>query len=125
MISINSRGSFDNLESFMRSMQKRELFTQLDALAQEGVNALAAATPSTTGLAAASWKYEIVINRSTCVISFLNTDIENGFPVVIGLQYGHGTGTGGYVQGVDFINPALAPIFDKITNKVWKAVTSA
>lgn len=125
MISINSRGSFDNLESFIRSMQKRELFTQLDALAQEGVNALAAATPSTTGLAAASWKYEIVINGSTCVISFLNTDIENGFPVVIGLQYGHGTGTGGYVQGVDFINPALAPIFDKITNKVWKAVTSA
>jgi len=124
-ISFEQRGSFSNMESFLRSMQKRDLYRQLEALAQEGVNALAAATPSYSGVAAASWRYEITITGGQCTITWLNTDIEDGFPVVIALQYGHGTGTGGYVAGQDFINPALAPIFDRITNQVWKAVTSA
>lgn len=125
MITFQSHGSFNNAESFLRSIQKRDLFNRLDSIAQEGVNALAAATPISSGVAAASWRYEIKISSGNCTITWLNTDIENGFPVVMALQYGHGTGTGGYVQGRDFINPALAPIFDKITNQVWKAVTSA
>jgi hypothetical protein len=76
-------------------------------------------------LAADSWSYEIERSGRSVTIKWLNTDIENGFPVAIMLQYGHGTGTGGYVQGMDYINPAMRPIFDSIADQVWKAVTSA
>jgi hypothetical protein len=83
------------------------------------------ATPVETGLAASSWNYEVSTDKGGCSIHWTNGDIENGFNVVISLQYGYGTGTGGYVQGRDFINPAIRPVFDQIAERVWKAVTSA
>lgn len=90
-----------------------------------GIGALAAATPHDSGLAASSWGYKVENSSGGVSISWTNTDVEGGFPVAIMLQYGHGTGTGGYVAGRDYINPAMKPIFDKIADRVWKAVTSA
>jgi hypothetical protein len=106
-------------------MTKLNLLGLLDSYAEEGVTALAHATPVDTRLASSSWGYDVSQSGGSYTLSWTNTDIENGFPVVIMLQYGHGTGTGGYVQGQDYINPAIKPVFDDIEDKVWKAVTSA
>jgi hypothetical protein len=125
MISFATSGSFDRTEASLKKMLSGDIFSGLDALAREGVIALATATPMETGLGAASWDYVIERSQGSCTITWTNSDVENGFPVVIMLQYGYGTGTGGYVQGRDFINPAIKPIFDQIADKVWKAVTSA
>lgn len=119
------RGSFKNTESFLKSMTKLDIPGILASCGQEGVNALEHATPIDSGLAAHSWTYEVTNSGGSYSIAWMNTDVENGFRVVIMLQYGHGTGTGGWVAGRDFINPAIKPVFDKIANKVWKAVTSA
>jgi hypothetical protein len=108
----------------MLKNSRGDFFRGLDGLAQRGVDALESATPRDTGLAAGSWTYNISRTRGTLTISWNNTDVETGFPVAIMLQYGYGTGTGGYVQGRDYINPAMKPIFDEIADKVWKAVTS-
>lgn len=89
------------------------------------MSALAAATPVESGLASASWSYRIKKSRASCTIEWLNKDVETGFPVAIMLQYGYSTGTGGYVAGIDYINPAMKPVFDNIRDQVWKAVTSA
>ena len=86
---------------------------------------MSAATPKDSGLSAGSWDYTVEQTRSSATITWINTDVEGGFPVAIMLQYGHGTGTGGYVAGRDYINPAMRPIFDQIAESVWKAVTSA
>jgi hypothetical protein len=88
-----------------------------------GVSALSSATPKETGLAATSWGFTVSKSGGIYELAWTNSDVENGFPVVIMLQMGHGTGTGGYVQGRDFINPAIKPVFDKIADIVWKAVT--
>ena len=89
------------------------------------MRALSAATPRASGIAAESWYCEVIQTRSGWTIAWSNSNIENGFPVAVMLQYGHGTGTGGWVEGKDYINPALKPIFDQIADKAWKAVTSA
>jgi len=125
MITFESKGSFKKTETFLTKMSKGEIYNSLDRFAREGVNALASATPSESGATAASWSYEIRTTRTSSSIVWTNSNVVGGVPVVILLQYGHGTGTGGYVQGQDFINPALKPIFDKIADNVWKAVTSA
>lgn len=128
MITFEMRGSFKNTESYLRALEKMERLNIrpiLERYGREGVSALASATPFDSGLAAASWGYEIEISRGSWSITWTNSDIENGFPVAVMLQYGHGTGTGGWVQGYDYINPALRPIFDKLANDIWKAVTSA
>lgn len=122
---IKVSGSFDKLESFLNSKSKLNIMALLKAYGQEGVAALSRATPEESGLAANSWDYRVSSNNGKYTIAWTNSDIENGFPVVIMLQYGYGTGTGGYVQGRDFINPAMKPIFQKIADNVWKAVTSA
>lgn len=106
-------------------MTKMEIMSVLNTYGQKGVMALSAATPLDSGLAAYSWDYEVSASGGTYTITWTNSDVENGFPVAIMLQYGYGTGTGGYVQGRDYINPAIRPIFDEISEKVWKAVTSA
>jgi hypothetical protein len=124
LISFVSRGSFDKMESFLRTMQKTDMRSLVEPYARQGVDALSRATPVDTGLAARSWTYEIDTSDGV-TISWINTDVEGGVSVVILLQYGHGTGTGGYVQGRDFINPAIRPIMDDIANAVWKVVTSA
>lgn len=106
-------------------MRDGDIYRSLNAAAKMGVNALASAVPKESGLAADSWNYTIENSRGSVSITWTNNDIENGFPVAIMLQYGYGTGTGGYVQGRDYINPAMKPVFDDIADQVWRAVTSA
>jgi hypothetical protein len=106
-------------------MSKRSIFKNLERYAQEGVDALARATPQDTGLTATGWEYSIAETNGSYSITWTNRHVVGGVPLVILLQYGHGTGTGGYVHGVDFINPSIKPIFDKIADSVWKEVTSA
>lgn len=125
MISIESSGSFRNTERFLREAPRVNIRSLLEACGQQGVRALSAATPQASGKAARSWYYEVKRTKGGWELVFSNSDVENGFPVAVMLQYGHGTGTGGYVQGRDYINPALRPIFDKIEKEAWKAVTSA
>ena len=125
MISAESKGSFKNTEAFLHKVSKIDILKILRSYGQKGVNALASATPVESGLAASSWGFEVSGAGGKYTITWTNSDVENGFPVVIMLQYGYGTGTGGYVQGRDYINPAIRPIFDSIANEVWKAVTSA
>lgn len=95
----------------------------LDKYGREGVAALASATPVDTGLTAKSWYYKIENKKGSVTISFLNSNIQNGVPIAIILQYGHGTGTGGWVEGRDYINPAIQPIFDRIVAEAWREVT--
>lgn len=122
MITFESSGSFDKTEAWLHRLQRGEFYKVLDRYGQMGVSALAAATPVDSGEAARSWGYEVRIKGSSASIAWTNSNMAGSVPVVILLQYGHGTGTGGYVQGRDFINPAIKPIFDKISNEVWKAV---
>ena len=124
MIKIVSKGSFRNTERFFSRMRKAEIRELLERYGLIGVEALSRATPVETGLAASSWSYEVkkTLFGSWSII-WSNSDIENGFPVVVMLQYGHGTGTGGYVTGIDYINPALKPIFNAIAEEAWKEVT--
>lgn len=125
MISYAVRGSFKNLDTFLSKMTKNEMFRTLDSLAQEGVRALRAATPIDSGITASSWSYKINASFGGCTISWQNSHVVGGVPIAIILQYGHGTGTGGYVAGRDYINPAMKPVFDKIAERAWKVVTSA
>lgn len=125
-ISFRSKGGKPT-DKFLETISKEEnLFQGLSSLGQKGVNALASATPVESGRTASAWGYEIELSGSTSRLIWTNSSVtEEGQPIVIMLQYGHGTGTGGYVRGQDFINPAIAPIFDKIADDVWKVVTSA
>jgi hypothetical protein len=124
-MTFESTGSFDHTESFLKKVSKLNFLSLLNSYAEEGVTALERATPVDTRLASLSWAFEVSESGGSYTISWTNTNVENGFPVVIMLQYGHGTRGGGYVQGRDFINPAMKPVFDDIADKVWKAVTSA
>lgn len=122
--SFQTSGDFAATEAFLRKLARFDIRRILQAGGEKGVRALASATPVESGLAAHSWTYEVTGGRESARITWFNTDVENGFPVAIMLQYGYGTGTGGYVQGRDYINPAIQPIFDQIATDVWKAVTS-
>lgn len=126
-LSIHSSGDFSKTIAWLKRLQRinEQISKVAPAGAQRGVRALSQATPKDSARAAASWAYKIESSQTKTTITWTNSDIENGFPVVIMLQYGHGTGTGGYVQGRDFINPAIRPIFDEIAKTVWKAVTTA
>ncbi len=123
MITVTSSGSFDNTEGFLKRASSGDIFDTLGRYGEQGRAALAAATPKDTGRSADSWTYEVKKSKGSWQIIWSNTDQENGFPVAIMLQYGHGTGTGGYVQGVDYINPAIKPIFDQIAAAAWREVT--
>lgn len=125
MITIESKGSFKKTEAFLNKVSKQSIYGSLDRYAREGVSALESATPVESGLTATSWNYEITRTRGSYSITWTNSNLVNGIPVAILLQYGHGTGTGGYVQGEDYINPTLKPIFDRIAREVWKVVTNA
>lgn len=125
MAKITVSGSFRKLEAFLGFAPKLNVLAKLEKYGAEGVAALSRMTPVESGLAAHSWGYRAKARNGVYTLEWYNSDIENGFPVVIMLQYGYGTGTGGYVQGRDFINPAMRPIFQKIADDVWKAVTSA
>jgi len=125
MISFTVQGDFKQTMKTLNTLAKINVLTIMNKYGEEGVAALSSATPVDTGLAAGTWGYDTQASRGVYKIVWTNTDIERDFPVVIMLQYGYGTGTGGYVQGRDYINPAIRPIFDQIAEEVWKAVTSA
>jgi hypothetical protein len=125
VISFNSNGSFAKTEKFLKAMIKLDVMNILHKNGKRGVSALSSMTPVESGRAATSWDYVISKGGGVYNIAWTNSDTENGFPVVVMLQYGHGTGTGGYVAGRDFINPAIRPIFDEIANEVWRAVITA
>jgi hypothetical protein len=105
-------------------MSEADFTKALDKFAREGVTALASATPVESGLTSASWNYQIQRSKGSTTITWTNSHVVDGVPIAIILQYGHGTGTGGYVAGRDYINPAMKPIFDRIADSVWKVVKS-
>jgi len=123
MITITQKGSFKNTERYLARLKAAQLFAVLNKYGSLGQNALSNATPVESGLTAASWYYTIEQRPGYYSIRWHNTHIEDGRPIAILLQYGHGTGTGGYVQGRDYINPAIRPIFDQMANEAWKEVT--
>lgn len=124
-ISFDARGDFRNTERFIGKTKKLDILPALRALAMKGVNALARATPVESGLTGASWGYEITISKGSSTITWTNSNTRNGVNIAIILQMGHGTGTGGWVSGRNYINPAIQPIFDQIADDVWKVVTNA
>lgn len=123
MLSIESSGSFKNSQSFLQRLLGDQIAQALRKYGQEGVDALSNATPIDSGLTASSWRYEVKRSGKSYSIIWSNTHVEDGRPVAILLQYGHGTGTGGWVQGRDYINPVILPLFDKIADDVWRVVT--
>ena len=109
----------------MEKANKGAKLSVLDKYGREGVNALASATPVESGRTADSWYYEIERSTRSASITFLNSNVNKGVPIAIILQYGHGTGTGGWVQGRDYINPAIQPIFDRLADEAWEEVTKS
>lgn len=123
MIKFRHKGDFSKTTRYLERVKNAVRLGLLDRYGREGVNALASATPVDSGLTANSWYYKIENRTGSAKIIFGNTNIQNGVPIAVILQYGHGTGNGGWVQGRDYINPAIQPIFDKIVNDAWKEVT--
>ena len=123
MIKFKQKGDFSKLTNFLEKTKEAVKLEDLDRFGKAGVSALASATPVETGLTANSWYYKIERDNGSATISFHNSNIQNGVPIAIILQYGHGTRNGGWVQGRDYINPAIQPIFDQIANEAWKEVT--
>lgn len=123
MISFRQKGDFSKLNNFFERAKNIVKAGDLDKYGREGVAALASATPIESGLTASSWYYKIERQNGSVTINFYNSNINEGVPIAIILQYGHGTGTGGWVEGRDYINPAIQPLFDKIADDAWKEVT--
>jgi hypothetical protein len=122
MIVVKASGNTKHLDDFIKKMQQADFFNLLDRYGAIGVAALANATPVDSGLTAASWTYEVTHKRGRHSIVWHNTNVNDGKPVAILIQYGHGTGTGGYVVGRDFINPVIKPLFDMIADEIWEKV---
>lgn len=123
MITFRQKGDFSKMTRFLEKAKEAVRMGDLDKYGREGVAALASATPVETGLTANSWFYEIEHKNGSSTISFHNSNIQNEVPIAIILQYGHGTRNGGWVQGRDYINPSIQPLFDKIANEAWREVT--
>lgn len=123
MIHCVVKGDWKRTKSFLKKSRKIDLKSLLKTYAEEGVNALKSATPVQSGKTAESWTYEIVQTNNKIVINWLNTNVNDGVPIAVILDYGHGTGWGGYVQGKHYISPAIRPIFDQIADSAWKEVT--
>ena len=123
LITFKHKGDFSNLTRFLERAKEAVHMGDLDKYGRAGVEALASATPVDSGETANSWYYEITNSNGSAKITFNNSNIQNGVPIAIILQYGHGTGTGGWVEGRDYINPAIQPIFDEIANNAWREVT--
>lgn len=124
MIRIKQKGDFSKATQYFKKVKEASRLKILDEYGRKGVAALQSATPVDSGLTASSWYYEISSANGKTSIDFKNSNVNQGVLVAIILQYGHGTGTGGYVQGRDYINPAMQPIFDELANKAWREVTS-
>ena len=125
MISFSHKGDLSKTSRFLKRAKNAVRLSDLAKYGEKGVAALASATPVDTGLTASSWHYKITNTNGIITISFYNSNIQNGVPIAIILQYGHGTRNGGWVQGRDYINPAIQPIFDQILNDVWREVTAS
>ena len=123
MIRVKHRGNFVKTTRYLQRAKQAVNLNNLDKYGEEGVAALSSATPVESGLTSNSWYYEIAKTPTGAKISFCNSNIQNGVPIAIILQYGHGTRNGGWVQGRDYINPAIQPIFDKLTSDAWREVT--
>lgn len=123
MIKFRHRGNFSKATSFFEKVRQAVRLGFLDKYGRAGVAALSSATPVDTGLTASSWYYKIENKNGSVTISFFNSNIQNGVPIAVILQYGHGTRNGGWVQGRDYINPAMRPIFDQIAKEAWREVT--
>lgn len=124
MFTFEVSGTRNKTETFLAGLLKKDPYSVLHRYGREGVAALEAATPVDSALTASSWRYEVKRSRRNVQLVFYNDNVNDGLPVAILIQYGHGTGTGGYVPGIDYINPALKPIFDRLSEEVWKAVIS-
>jgi hypothetical protein len=125
VIGIKSEGSFNRTLKFLEFMKSGDAFSNLDSYGMRGVDALSNATPIESGETAHSWGYKVSGDKGKFKIEWFNSHTNDGKNIAILIQYGHGTGTGGYVQGRDYINPAMRPIFDKIAEDIWREVTSA
>lgn len=123
-IEVDSVGEFENTFKWLNDMSNRSYIRQLDQYGRRGVDILSASTPMDSGQTAASWSYDIQQSTSGVTINWYNSNVNDGVNIAIIIQYGHGTGTGGYVQGRDYINPALRPIFDKLSEEVRRVVTN-
>ena len=123
MISFRQKGDFSKLTRYLERVKEVAHLGDLDKYGRAGVEALSSATPVDTGETAKSWYYKIEHTNGSARIVFCNSHINEGVPIAIILQYGHGTGTGGWVEGIDYINPAIQPIFNKIADAAWKEVT--
>ena len=123
VIEIRQKGDFKKSLTFLTHLRTRNIRPILEKYGQKGVEALAEATPKATGKTAASWGYEIKMEKTGATLCWKNANIVDGVPIAVILQYGHGTRNGGYVQGVDYINPAMKPVFDAIRDELWKEVT--
>jgi len=123
MISFKHKGDFHNAEGFLSRSTSNEVYvTILKKYGAQGVQVLSSATPIDTGLTASSWDYVITVTNFSLKITWTNSHVEKGVPIAVILQYGHGTRQGGYVQGRDYINPAMAPVFDRIIEDIWAEV---
>ena len=122
MITFRHKGNFDKLTIYLEKVKKTARLGDLDKYGRKGVAALASATPVDTGLTASSWYYEIKRQNGVVILNFCNSNINNGVPIAIILQYGHGTRNGGWVEGRDYINPAIQPVFDQIAKDAWREV---
>lgn len=123
MISLSSSGSFDKTERALKRMKSGDAFKILDRYGQMGVDALASSTPAKSSLTATSWSYRVTHKKGRWAITWNNTNIVDNVQIAVILQYGHATRNGGWVEGIDYINPALRPLFDKLAEDVWKEVT--
>ena len=123
MITFKNKGDFSKLTKYLENVKSSSKEDVLDRFGKEGVDALRSMTPVDSGKTANSWYYKIERGDGKAEISFCNSNIQDGVPIAVILQYGHGTRNGGWVQGRDYINPAIQPIFDKIVNEAWREVT--
>ena len=125
LIRIVTKGDFNNTFRFLNKMSKFQINKILEKYGQMGVEALRSATPIDSGKTAESWGYEISVGKEGATIHWTNINQNKGVYIAVILQYGHGTGTGGYVQGIDYINPAIRPVFDKIAEEAWMEVVNS
>ena len=123
-ISFSSKGDFSKTIKFLNKVKNVKINNILSKYGEIGVNALSQATPKDSGVTSKSWNYKIEVNNDNASIVWYNTNVVKGVNIAVILQYGHGTRNGGWVEGRDYINPAMKPIFDKIADQVWKEVTN-
>lgn len=123
MAVLTKKNNFDRTTKFLNNLKNKLRIDCADRFAREGLQALIDATPKKTGKTASSWSYEIIRKGNKVTIQYRNSNVNDGANVAVLIQYGHGTGTGGYVKGIDYINPALKPVFSKLAKQAWKEMT--